>query len=152
MLTVLLASVALGGEPTSATVVAVYDGDTMTLNTGDKVRLRGINTPELRPAEPFGVEARDAARDLIMNQQVQLIYGGPPGTNRDAYGRLVASVRVGEVDLATYLIERGLGHLDRGSFALPDRGGERLDRDGSEVGDISSHGSDPTGTAQVDPK
>ena len=111
MLTVLMITAALASEPTSATVAAVYDGDTLTLNTGDKIRLRGINTPELRPAEDFGIEARDAVRDLVMNQQVQLIYGNPPGQNRDAYGRLVASVRIGDIDVATYLLERGLGHL-----------------------------------------
>jgi len=120
MLTVLLTTTALASEPTIATVSSVYDGDTLTLNTGDKIRLRGINTPELRPAEDFGIEARDAVRDLVMNQQVRLIYGRPPGENRDAYGRLVASIRLGDIDLATYLLERGLGHL----FVFP---GEALD-------------------------
>jgi len=111
MLALIFSSLALAGEPTTATIASVYDGDTFTLSTGDKIRLRGINTPELRPAEPFGIEARDAVRDLMMNQQVTLSYGGPPGSNRDAYGRLVASVRYGEIDLATYLLERGLGHM-----------------------------------------
>ncbi|MFT5686250.1 MAG: endonuclease YncB(thermonuclease family) [Myxococcota bacterium] len=118
--TAIFTSLALAGEPTSATIVSVYDGDTFTLNTGDKVRLRGINTPELRPAEAYGIEARDAVRDLVMNQKVTLIYGGPPGSNRDAYDRLVASVRFGDIDLSTYLLERGLGHL----FVFP---GEDMD-------------------------
>ena len=42
--------------PKQAVVVAVYDGDTFTLDTGQKVRLRGVNTPELRPPEEYGLE------------------------------------------------------------------------------------------------
>jgi endonuclease YncB( thermonuclease family) len=116
MLTLLLASLA-HAEPTTvrATIVSVYDGDTFTLNTGEKVRLRGINTPELRPPEAFGIEARDAVRDLVMNQQVIITYN-----IKDDYGRLVASVRYGEIDLATWLLEQGLGHL----FLFP---GEEVD-------------------------
>ena len=34
--------------------VSVYDGDTYTLADGNKIRLRGVNTPELKPAEDFG--------------------------------------------------------------------------------------------------
>ena len=45
------------------TVVDVYDGDTVTLSTGDKVRLRWVNAPELQPQEAYGLEAREAARE-----------------------------------------------------------------------------------------
>lgn len=99
--------------PASGKVVKVYDGDTITLASGDKVRLRGVNTPELRPPEAFGKEARDAAAALLMGKEVFLSYG--PGEKRDGYGRLVASVRCGDVDLATMLVEEGLGHI----FQIP---------------------------------
>ena len=75
--------------PERAYVVDVYDGDTLTLNTGDKVRLRGVNTPELRPAEDYGVEAREAAKDLVLQREVILTYGS---IQRDGYDRLLASV------------------------------------------------------------
>ena len=71
--------------PLEAMVVAVYDGDTVTLDTGDKVRLRWVNTPELKPAEAYGVEARDAAKALLLNKKVQLVYGQ---VQRDGYGHL----------------------------------------------------------------
>ena len=40
--------------PRYGRVVSVYDGDTYTLADGNKIRLRGVNTPELKPAEDFG--------------------------------------------------------------------------------------------------
>jgi len=99
--------------PTHAVVVDVYDGDTLTLNNGDKVRLRGVNTPELRPAEAYGIEAREAAKNLVLQREVILTYGE---VKRDGYGRLLASVKLKDgTDLATHLLELGLGHL----FLIP---------------------------------
>ena len=97
-----------GPPPAEATVTSVYDGDTFTLSTGDKVRLGMVNTPELKPAEPYGLEARDATRSLIDGKVVALSYGE---TIRDGYGRLLANVSSGGQDLSLYLLERGLGHL-----------------------------------------
>ena len=109
-------SVALAKDaPNRAIVVAVYDGDTFTLDNGDKVRLRGVNTPELRPKERFGIEARDAARELLLNETVWLTYGE---TKRDSYGRLIASVRTKDQDVGAHLLGLGLGHL----FLIPPEG------------------------------
>ena len=105
--------------PRSGVIIAVYDGDTFTLDNGDKIRLRGANTPELRPNEAFGIEARDAVKDLILNQKVSLTYGS---VERDGYGRLIASVQYQEQDVATYLLENGLAH----AFFIPP---EELDTD-----------------------
>ena len=44
--------------PSHGRIISVYDGDTYTLSDGSKIRLRGVNTPELRPKEEFGIEAR----------------------------------------------------------------------------------------------
>ena len=54
--------------PESSTVASVYDGDTVTLATGDKIRLRWVNTPELKPAEAYGIEARDAAKEFLTGE------------------------------------------------------------------------------------
>jgi endonuclease YncB( thermonuclease family) len=117
--TLTAASVASAGTdpdqpaPESGKVIKVYDGDTITLASGDKVRLRWVNTPELRPLEPFAEEARDSARALLMNQEVQLQYG--PGSNRDGYGRLIAGIRAEQVDLSMHLVQQGFAHV----FLIP---------------------------------
>ena len=106
-----------GSPPKSGTIIAVYDGDTFTLDNGDKIRLRGANTPELKPPEEYGIEARDAVADLILNQRIELSYGD---VERDGYGRLIASVQFNDTDVATYLLANGFAH----AFFIPP---EKLD-------------------------
>jgi len=98
-------------------VVKVYDGDTLTLATGDRVRLRWVNTPELKPEQAYGIDAREAASALVMGQEVTLIYGS---VMRDGYGRLLAGVRVDGKDLSQHLLELGLAHL----FIIPPAEGD----------------------------
>lgn len=102
-----------GPIPEHATVVSVYDGDTFTLDTGDKIRLRWVNTPELKPAEDFGVDAREAAKAFVLNKKVTLIVDGDDA--RDGYGRILAGLRTDQGDLSTHLAERGLAHV----FVIP---------------------------------
>lgn len=105
------------GEPASpppetATVISVYDGDTVTLSTDDRVRLRWVNAPEMKPTEPYAIESRDAAASLVLNKTVKLILGPVP---RDGYGRVLAGIVLDGKDLSTELLERGLAHL----FVIP---------------------------------
>lgn len=70
----------------------VHDGDTVHLVAGHKVRLIGINTPEVardkKPAEPFGVAARDALRQLLKSERrIGVQYGGE---RKDRHGRILA--------------------------------------------------------------
>ena len=98
--------------PATATVTSVYDGDTFTLDTGDRVRLRWVNTPEMKPNEDYGPEARDFAASLLQGKQVELSYGK---TLRDGYGRLVAGVTVDGKNLSIELLKQGFAHL----FVIP---------------------------------
>ena len=76
-----------------ARVSVVQDGDTLLLADGRRLRLIGINTPELgrdgRAAEAGAVAARDRLRQLLfMNgQQLQLRFDRE---RQDRYGRLLA--------------------------------------------------------------
>ena len=76
--------------PASSTVASVYDGDTVTLTTGDKIRLRWVNTPELKPAEAYGIEAREAAASFLAGQEITLLLGSE--NPRDGYGRVVSGL------------------------------------------------------------
>ncbi|MEC9391045.1 MAG: lamin tail domain-containing protein [Myxococcota bacterium] len=98
--------------PAQGRVVDVYDGDTLTLASGDKIRLRWVNTPELRPKEDYGIEAREAARSLVLGRMVTL---KPGPVARDGYGRIIAGIEVDGIDLSTHLLSLGLAHL----FLIP---------------------------------
>ncbi len=106
---------ATGPGPENALVIGVYDGDTFTLATDDRVRLRWVNTPEIQPPEPYSIEARDATSALVMNKTVHLLYGP---TIRDGYGRLLGGVEIDGKNLSIELLERGLAHL----FIIPPDG------------------------------
>lgn len=71
----------------------MHDGDTVNLRDGRKVRLIGINTPELsiddKPAEALATDARDALRGVInaSGGRVGLVFGEQ---RKDRYGRVLA--------------------------------------------------------------
>lgn len=109
----------LGADPcaapphaVAAEVRRVVDGDTLLLATGERLRMVGLDAPELgrggNADEPF---AREAARHLdtlvrLSGNRVSLVTGAQ---DRDRYGRLLAVVYTGRHgDLAGQLIRQGL--------------------------------------------
>jgi endonuclease YncB( thermonuclease family) len=74
-------------------VERVIDGDTIVVKDGGKVRLLGINAPEVahrdRRAEPLGERAHRRLRELLQNKQVYLEFDQQ---RRDRYERLLAHV------------------------------------------------------------
>jgi endonuclease YncB( thermonuclease family) len=74
-----------------AEVARVIDGDTLTLTSGETIRLAGINTPEMayksRPGEPLAVEARDALQTQVSSGWVG-VETAPQ--IKDRYGRTLA--------------------------------------------------------------
>ena len=89
-------------EAKSAHVVFVIDGDTITLEGGEKVRLIGIDTPER--GEDGYEEAQQALTELVLDKTVMLV---PQKSNRDIYGRLLRDVYVDDLFVNLYLIEAG---------------------------------------------
>ena len=76
----------------TTTVGYTHDGDTLQLSDGRKVRLIGINTPELerknKTAEPFAIAAKNTLRTLFKNHKtITLRYGEE---KKDHYGRFLA--------------------------------------------------------------
>lgn len=76
-------------------VVHVADGDTITLESGEKVRYIGIDAPELHETAGkstcYGEQAKAANEALVLGAAVKLV---PDKTNRDKYGRLLRYVYV----------------------------------------------------------
>ena len=78
-------------------VACVLDGDTVDLGAcgetlGERVRLLGINAPEIAhdpdPAECWGPEAEEALRLLLLGEEVRVTYD--VDTCEDTYGRTLA--------------------------------------------------------------
>jgi endonuclease YncB( thermonuclease family) len=92
----------------------VYDGDTVTLQDGQRLRLIGIDTPERgrdgKPDQPFALAARDAVRALLKGRsQLELRLDQ---THHDHYGRLLAHAFLADgTSLSAWLLERGYGTL-----------------------------------------
>jgi micrococcal nuclease len=96
---------------TTGKVVSVHDGDTVTVRTDDgqtlKVRLQGIDAPELR--QPFGNRSRDELSALVKGKPVTLVEHG-----RDKYGRTLANVMVDGVDANARQVATGMAwHYER---------------------------------------
>lgn len=98
---------ALAAEPTDAVAAAARSGDRITLETGERLVLRGVSSPS--PGADYGVEARSATRSLVLNEALFLSHR-PAGRTED--GAMVASVRVDGIDLAMHLLEQGYAWLD----------------------------------------
>ncbi len=94
-------------------VSTVFDGDTLLLENGDKVRFIGINTAETakqgQPAEPYANLALTSVQELLQKSggRVGLVRGQEP---LDHYGRVLAHVFLPHYgNLTAYLLRRGLG-------------------------------------------
>lgn len=97
-----------GTETTQAVVTRVIDGDTIELETGEKVRYIGIDTPETKnpnkTVECFGREASIKNRELIFGKTVTL---EKDVSETDRYGRLLRYVYLDGVMINEYLVRQG---------------------------------------------
>ncbi|MFW5792178.1 MAG: thermonuclease family protein [Desulfohalobiaceae bacterium] len=98
------------GETLSARVRWVADGDTLFLQDGETVRLKGVDAPELgRDGEPdqhHARKSRDGLAGLVEHRVLSLELDGQ---KRDRYDRLLAWVRLPDGRLLQeVLLERGL--------------------------------------------
>ena len=97
----------------SVVVRAVFDGDTIDVSIYGRVRLLGIDAPEIgrgydTPA-PFGREARDRLAALVLHRWVRL---EQEGLRRDAYNRHLAYVmREDGVFVNAAMVREGLARV-----------------------------------------
>ncbi len=84
----------------------VVDGDTIVLNSGERIRYILVNTPEITDGknECWGTQATEHNAALVLNKALTLTYDVEC---EDKYGRLLAYVRVGEVEVNRVLLESG---------------------------------------------
>lgn len=96
----------------------IVDGDTIEIDYDGQptsVQLIGVNAPETvhpdKPSEPYGEEASNFLRDLLLRESVYLRF---EDNERDQYGRLIGYVYRSSDDLFVNLevIREGFGRVD----------------------------------------
>lgn len=89
-------------------VTRVIDGDTVELETGQKVRYIGVDTPETvspsKPVQCFGKEAFSKNKELVLGKQVRL---EKDVSETDKYGRILRYVWIGDILINEVLVREG---------------------------------------------
>lgn len=125
---ILYAAAAPAAPAFSATVRQCIDGDTVVLDTGQRVRLAGIDTPEKgskdTPPQYYAREAQRFTAERTRGQQVRVL--PLSGSSKDRYERLIAELVLPSGESLNELVLReGMGsfyaHKD-----LPDQLVKRL--------------------------
>lgn len=92
---------------TERTVVRVIDGDTVELDSGEKLRLIGIDAPE--PGEPFFQEAKLALKDMVEGKKVFVEVD--EFFMKDKYGRYVGYILLEGKIINCELVRKGLAKV-----------------------------------------
>lgn len=108
----------LNSNLTFAKVTHVVDGDTFTLESGEVVRMIGIDTPETvhpsKPVQCYGNEASQKTHELLEGKDVKL---EKDVSETDKYKRLLRYVYIDDVLINEYLVAEGFA---RSSSYPPD--------------------------------
>jgi len=113
----LAAGIAAAGETLHGRIVAVHDGDTVTLldsgRTEHRIRLSQIDAPEIGrgkndPGQPFGRAAKQSLSNLVYGRDVRA-----DCETKDKYGRSVCTLWVGAMDVNLEQVRRGMAWVYR---------------------------------------
>lgn len=92
-------------------ITKVYDGDTVKLKDGRRIRLIGLNAPETRkegkPAEPFANTATAHLKDLLDGSEVRLLLGEQ---KQDRYKRWLGHIYADGKLVSEHLLQAGLAY------------------------------------------
>jgi micrococcal nuclease len=96
-----------------AVVAHVVDGDTVVLANGQKVRLLGIDAPEMeregQPADFLAHKAKQVLADLAQGKRLRLEYDR---LRYDRYGRTLAYLFLPDgTNLSREMVRQGLAHV-----------------------------------------
>jgi len=101
------------GQSRWVQVGVVFDGDTFRTRRGEKIRLLGINTPEVahgnQAGQAYGLQAKRRLTALLSNQTVRLRMDRE---KRDKYGRTLAQVYLRDGRWVNdIMVREGLAHV-----------------------------------------
>ena len=83
-------------------VTRVIDGDTFITNRGDRVRLIGVDAPELPTLE--GIKSK-MYLDKLIDDKVVILKEDEISNNKDKYGRLLRYVYLDKKDVNLHMIK-----------------------------------------------
>ncbi len=116
-----LTSVGAGAATQSGKVVGVSDGDTITVLTAQrervKIRLAEIDAPESHQA--FGARSKQSLSEICYGKQASFALG-----NRDRYGRTISRITCDGIDAQAHQVKTGMAWVydryvtDQGLYAL----------------------------------
>jgi len=96
-----------------ARVEKIIDGDTLVISGGQKVRLLGIDTPELhhpdRPVQKYAKEAKEYLEKRVKGKNCTFEYN--INEKFDKYGRLLAYVYVDKELVNSELVKKGYAYV-----------------------------------------
>ena len=110
-------------KPPGAIVVrSIYDGDTLQLATGQRIRLLEIDTPELGSGECYSRAARTTLVTLVPIGSRITLEADPSLDKVDRYARLLRYVHRGSMNVNVQLVKRGAAapyfyRGDKGKYA-----------------------------------
>ncbi len=112
ILTVLVLAAACGGPPPSpcgpftGKVTNIVDGDTVDLESGVRIRMLLVDTPETTSGKTdcYGQQAKSFTSMQLLNKDVTIAYDS---VCLDRYGRTLAYLSVGGVEHNRALVEQG---------------------------------------------
>ncbi len=95
----------------SAKVIAVMDGDTVMVlrENGQKLKIRLVNIDAPEKDQPYGKQSRDSLFEMLGRKQVQI-----DSRAIDKYGRVIALVSVGGLDVNQAQVKRGCAWAGEG--------------------------------------
>jgi endonuclease YncB( thermonuclease family) len=88
-------------------IVKIYDGDTVTMADGLKVRLLQIDAPELAEGECFAQESRAALVNLLAKKGTITLKADAVSASYDRYGRALRYIFVGKINVNLEMVKLG---------------------------------------------
>ena len=102
LLIVISTSLCVNSEMETISNFTIIDGDTIRLESGQRVRLIGIDTPE--NGEYCYTEATEKLREMISGKELKLETGYE---DKDVYGRLLRYVYVDDIFVNLEMVKSG---------------------------------------------
>ena len=88
-------------------VIKIYDGDTVTMADGMKVRLIQIDAPELAEGECYADKAKATLVTLLSKKGTISLKADPVSASFDRYGRALRYIFVGKVNVNLEMVKLG---------------------------------------------